>query len=106
MSKGRIVMTTYQPSPIGTGSVTLPKSLEALIERLAENSHEVWAAKRLADGWTYGKARDDETKKNPCLVPYAELPESEKEYDRRMAEETIKAIVTLGYRILAPSERA
>ncbi len=50
--------------------------------------------------------RNDEAKKHPCLVPYAELPESEKEYDRRMAEETIKAIVTLGYRILPPSERA
>jgi RyR domain len=95
-------MTTYQPTPIDTGSVTLPKSLEGLIERLAENSHDVWAAKRRFDGWTYGPARNDEAKKHPCLVPYAELPESEKEYDRRMAEETIKAIITLGYRILPP----
>ncbi len=90
----------YQPSPIDTSLVTLPPELIVLTERLAENAHDVWAAQRLKDGWTFGPARDDAKKRHPCLVPYADLPESEKEYDRQAAMETIKAIVTLGYRIV------
>ena len=33
------------------------------------------------------------------LVPYDELPESEKEYDRNTAIETLKLIIKLGYKI-------
>ena len=86
-------MTTYTPRPLDTASIALPGSLQDLLEQLAENTHEVWAATRLAQGWTYGPHRDDPTKKHPCLVPYDDLPESEKEYDRRTAEETLKAIL-------------
>jgi ryanodine receptor 2 len=32
-------------------------------------------------------------------VPYEELPENEKEYDRNTAMETLKAIILLGFRI-------
>jgi hypothetical protein len=74
----------------------------ALTERLAEHSHDVWATQRIADGWTYGPKRDDATKKHPDLIPYAELPEPEKEYDRKAAMETLKAIIALGYRIVRP----
>jgi len=70
------------------------------MERLAENTHDVWAAQRIAEGWTYGPSRDEAAKKHPCLVPYEQLPESEKEYDRRTAAEALKVIVTLGYRIV------
>ncbi|NLX20227.1 MAG: Ryanodine receptor Ryr [Phycisphaerae bacterium] len=89
----------YQPSPIDTSRVILPPELIALTERLAENAHDVWAVQRIRDGWTHGPMRDDANKKHPCLVPYADLPESEKEYDRKAAMETIKAIMALGYRI-------
>ena len=53
----------------------------------------------IAEGWECGSARDDATKRHPCLVPYGELPESEKEYDRSAALETLKAIAAIGYRI-------
>jgi hypothetical protein len=89
----------YSPNPIPTESVRLPSEIQELIEVLARNVHEVWAQERLAGGWKYGPTRDDVGKKHPCLVSYEELPESEKEYDRRMALETIKAIVALGYHI-------
>lgn len=92
-------MTPYVPKPLDTSGVALPPSLAALLERLAENTHDVWAATRLAQGWTHGPARDDAAKRHPCLVPYAELPEAEKEYDRRTTAETLKAILALGYRI-------
>jgi RyR domain len=92
----------YTPSPLEVGGVELPVELRELAEKLAENAHEVWAAQRVADGWTYGPARDDAGKKHPCLIPYGELPESEKAYDRRVSMETLQAIVALGFRIVPP----
>ena len=90
---------TYEPKPIETLKIKLPLEILELTERLAENAHDIWARQRLADGWTYGPQRDDKAKEHPCLVPYSELPESEKEYDRNAATETLKAIMALGYRI-------
>jgi len=89
----------YQPGPIDTASITLPGELLELTERLAESNHDIWAKQRIADGWTYGPARDDAAKKHPDLVPYSELPDSEKAYDRNSVMETLKAIIALGYRI-------
>ena len=83
----------------------LSPELLALTERLAENAHDIWAARRMAEGWTCGPKRDDAAKKHPDLVPYADLPESEKQYDRNAAMETLKAIVALGYRFV-PRERS
>jgi RyR domain len=90
---------SYQPKPIETSFITLPQDLSDLTERLAENAHDIWARQRMVDGWTYGPRRDDAAKNHPCLVPYAELPDSEKVYDRNAAMETIKAILAQGYRI-------
>jgi len=92
-------MTTYTPLPLDTAFIELPPSLTELLEKLAENTHDVWAVTRIAQGWSYGVSRDDAGKKHPCLVPYADLPESEKEYDRKTAGETLKAILLLGYAI-------
>ena len=89
----------YIPQPIDTTGVGLPKELEPLAEEMAKNVHEVWSAGRMADGWTYGETRDDVRKTHPCLVPYEELPESEKEYDRRTSVETLKFILLKGYTI-------
>ncbi len=89
----------YKPKPIDTSFVELPSELMELTERLAENAHDNWAKLRFAQGWTWGPERDDAAKKHPDLVPYAALPESEKEYDRKTAMETLKAILALGYRI-------
>jgi hypothetical protein len=94
---------SYIPTPLDTATITLPAELEALTERLAENAHDLWAAQRLAQGWTYGPQRDDARKLHPCLVPYAALPDSEKEFDRITALGTIKAILSLGYRITPPN---
>jgi ryanodine receptor 2 len=92
-------MNGYTPRPIDTSAVALTRDIRQLTERLAEHTHDVWSVQRLADGWRLGPARDDAKKEHPCLVPYAELPESEKEYDRNTALETLKAIIALGYRI-------
>lgn len=89
----------YKPEPIDVSGVKLGGEILKLSEVLAKNTHEVWAAGRIKDGWTYGEKRDDGKKQTPCLVPYEELPESEKEYDRATALETLKLIVKLGYKI-------
>ena len=92
-------MSTYSPKPIDTAGIALTDGQAALVEKLAAHVHDVWAAQRIADGWRFGKARDDISKSHPCLVPYDELPDSEKTYDRVMVEQVIKAVVALGYRI-------
>lgn len=92
-------LTMYTPKPVNTAGVELPGDLLELTERIAENVHENWAAGRIAEGWTYGETRDDAKKTTPCLVPYAELSEEEKAYDRTTALQTLQLIVALGYTI-------
>ena len=89
----------YKPDPIDTSDVILDEEIIKLTDALAKNTHDVWAVGRIRDGWVYGKNRNDETKEHPCLVPYEELPEAEKEYDRSTALETVKVILKLGYSI-------
>ena len=90
---------TYVPQPIDTSDVVLPEELDALAEMIAKNVHEVWSAGRIAEGWTYGEERNDVEKTHPCLVPYEELSEAEKEYDRNTSQETLKLILKLGFGI-------
>lgn len=94
----------YDPKPVDTGDVILPEELLALTEKIAENVHDVWAAGRMAEGWNWGEKKDPEKKTTPLLVPYRELPESEKAYDRNTALETLKLIVKLGYTVQAPKD--
>ena len=89
----------YIPQPIDTKEVVLPKELNLPAEEIAKNVHEVWAEGRMKAGWTYGKERDDVQKHHPCLVPYEELSENEKEYDRNTSQETLKLIMKLGFKI-------
>lgn len=90
----------YTPRPISTDDVKLSDDIIMLSEKIAENVHEVWAASRLAEGWTYGTERNDRLKQHPCLVPYNELPEIEKEYDRNTAMQTLRLIKKLGFDII------
>lgn len=83
-----------------TSAIELPEELTKLTELIAENMHDVWAAGRIAEGWKYGKKKDDAKKTTPLLVPYGQLSESEKDYDRNTAFETLKLIIKLGYRII------
>ena len=89
----------YTPQPLDATAIRLPEELNPLVEKMARNVHEVWAQGRIADGWTYGETRDDAQKTHPCLVPYEELPESEKEYDRHTAMGTLKFILAQGFSI-------
>ena len=89
----------YEPSPISLDDVTLSDDLAELQEAIAENAHEIWAKTRTDQGWTYGPERNDVQKKTPDMIPYCNLPESEKLYDREMAMQTLKLVKKLGFEI-------
>ena len=94
-------MVKYSPEPLDTTGVQIPSKLQPLIEVLASNAHEIWAKRRISEGWRYGPCRDDKKKETPCLVPYEMLPESEKEFDRNLITETIRVILALNFDIYA-----
>ena len=89
----------YKPEPINTDDIELSEDIMELCELISKNTHDVWAKNRIKDGWSYGEKRDDAEKLHPCLVPYEELSEEEKEYDRKTSFETLKLIIKLGYKI-------
>lgn len=89
----------YIPNPENTENIILSEDLKSLMEKMAKNTHENWAKQRINDGWKYGKKRDDIKKEHPCLVEYEKLTEEEKEYDRITAEQTLKFIIKMGYKI-------
>ena len=89
----------YIPDPIDVENVKLPEDIEGLIEVLSRNTHEVWSEERLKNGWSHGEKRSDILKQTPLLVPYDKLPDAEKEYDRKITENTLKALFKLGYEL-------
>ncbi len=93
------MMKKYIPQPLNLEGVVIDDEIALLSETLAKNTHEVWAQGRMAEGWTYGETLDAARKTHPCLVAYEQLPESEKDYDRRTSMNAIKAMIALGYQI-------
>jgi hypothetical protein len=92
-------VATYTPETIETSKIILTSDVEKLVEKLAQNNHDHWARKRIDEGWRYGVTRNDSKKEHPDLVPYDQLTESEKEYDRKTVVEALKAIIALGYEV-------
>lgn len=90
----------YEPSPIDLDDVELSEDLSELQEAIAENAHEIWAKNRRDQGWSYGPERNDQKKETPDMIPYCNLPESEKLYDREMAMQTLKLVKKLGFEIV------
>ncbi len=90
---------SYVPQPVNTSDIHLPEELNGLVEQMAKNVHDVWAQNRMEQGWTYGEERSDALKQHPCLIPYEELPEEEKMYDRESALGTLRLICKLGFKI-------
>ncbi|MBQ5517347.1 MAG: Ryanodine receptor Ryr [Bacteroidales bacterium] len=93
------IARTYKPAPLDLSDIRLPESLSELTEVIAANTHEVWSQRRMAEGWTYGPVRDEKALRHPCLLPYAELSENERDYDRATAMNAIKMMVKLGFKI-------
>lgn len=98
--------TEYKPLPLDLTEVIVPVDLLELSEDLARNTHEVWAFNRMNQGWTYGPIRDDSHKKHPDLIPYEELSEEEKDYDRQTAFSAIKFILLKGFQIVKHNKQS
>jgi len=92
-------VTTYTPQTIDTSRIEMDSDVKELVEKLAQNNHDHWARKRIEEGWRYGTRRNDGDKEHPDLIPYDQLPESEKDYDRKTVVEALKAIIALGYEV-------
>lgn len=89
----------YIPQPVDLSGIELPQELLDLAQAISKNVHEVWAAGRMSEGWTYGLTRNDEKRETPCLVPFEELSDEEKAYDWNTAANTLKLIMSLGFEI-------
>uniref|UniRef100_W5KMZ7 Ryanodine receptor 1 n=1 Tax=Astyanax mexicanus TaxID=7994 RepID=W5KMZ7_ASTMX len=98
--------TAFTPNPVDTVQIVLPPHLERIREKLAENSHELWAVTRIEQGWTYGPFRDDNKKLHPCLVDFQGLPDPEKNYNLAMSGETLKTLLALGCHVGMGDEKA
>jgi hypothetical protein len=98
VAKGGLV-TAYTPETIDTSHISLAPDLQELVETLAKNNHDHWAISRIKEGWRHGERRNDDRKLHPDLLPYDQLPDSEKEYDRKTVTEALKAIMALGYEV-------
>nr|XP_046173098.1 ryanodine receptor 1-like [Oncorhynchus gorbuscha] len=98
--------TAFTPCPVDTAQIVLPPLLERIREKLAENSHELWAVTRIEQGWTYGSFRDDNQKLHPCLVDFQSLPEPERNYNLAMSVETLKTLLALGCHVGMGDEKA
>jgi hypothetical protein len=92
----------YKPHPMDTTHSQPGPELLAVSERLAENTHELWAQERINQGWTYGPERNDQKKQHPGLIPYNQLTEEEKDLDRKTAMGALAAIQALGAEIHLP----
>uniref|UniRef100_A0A3B3DVI6 Ryanodine receptor 1a (skeletal) n=1 Tax=Oryzias melastigma TaxID=30732 RepID=A0A3B3DVI6_ORYME len=97
--------TAFTPCPVDTIQIVLPPHLERIREKLAENSHELWAVTRIEQGWTFGPFRDDNKKLHPCLVDFQSLPEPEKNYNLAMSGETL-TLLALGCHVGMGDEKA
>lgn len=77
----------------------LPEEYEAIREEVAASVHDAWTKEKIADGWKAADHRDAVQKLDDRLIPYNELPEEEKKYDRATAEAAIRALLSCGYEI-------
>jgi len=93
----------YKPQPLDLSSIVLSNKMEELIETLAENTHNVWAAGRIKDGFTYGVSDNPRQKRSPHLIPYAIVDDSIKKINRDTASETVKTLLAYGYTIETPT---
>ncbi|MBK8807054.1 MAG: hypothetical protein IPO21_10555 [Bacteroidales bacterium] len=77
------------------------------LEQLSKIEHERWSWQKRIDGFTYAPHRDDALKLHPCLLPYAEISEYEKDKDRVLTAKIPSILQILQLRLikLKPSEK-
>nr|XP_030130378.3 ryanodine receptor 3 isoform X3 [Taeniopygia guttata] len=104
LPKNYMMSNGYKPAPLDLSEVKLLPSQEFLVDKLAENAHNVWAKDRIKQGWTYGIQQDLKNKRNPRLVPYALLDERTKKSNRDSLREAVRTFAGYGYSIEPPDQ--
>uniref|UniRef100_A0A3Q3JZU9 Ryanodine receptor 3 n=1 Tax=Monopterus albus TaxID=43700 RepID=A0A3Q3JZU9_MONAL len=104
LPKNYMMCNGYKPSPLDLSDVKLTPGQEMLVDKLAENAHNIWAKDRIKQGWTYGIQQDLRSKRNPRLVPYVLLDERTKKSNRDSLREAIRTLIGYGYNI-EPSDQ-
>ncbi|XP_056401288.1 ryanodine receptor 3 isoform X2 [Hyla sarda] len=104
LPKNYMMSNGYKPAPLDLSDVKLLPAQEVLVDKLAENAHNVWAKDRIKQGWTYGIQQDLKNKRNPRLVPYALLDERTKKSNRDSLREAVRTFIGYGYNIEPPDQ--
>lgn len=94
----------YKPAPLDLSHVRLTPAQTTLVDRLAENGHNVWARDRVAQGWSYSAVQDIPARRNPRLVPYRLLDEATKRSNRDSLCQAVRTLLGYGYNIEPPDQ--
>uniref|UniRef100_A0A8C9N0J5 Ryanodine receptor 2 n=1 Tax=Serinus canaria TaxID=9135 RepID=A0A8C9N0J5_SERCA len=98
------LLSGYKPAPMDLSFIKLTPSQEAMVDKLAENAHNVWARDRIRQGWTYGIQQDVKNRRNPRLVPYALLDDRTKKSNKDSLREAVRTLLGYGYNLEAPDQ--
>ncbi|KAM8876872.1 ryanodine receptor 2 isoform 3-T3 [Synchiropus picturatus] len=104
LSKTYQLSSGYKPAPLDLSHIKLTSTQEAMVDKLAENAHNVWARDRIRQGWTYGIQQDVKNRRNPRLVPYTLLDERTKKSNKDSLREAVRTLLGYGYNLEAPDQ--
>uniref|UniRef100_W5KV56 Ryanodine receptor 2b (cardiac) n=1 Tax=Astyanax mexicanus TaxID=7994 RepID=W5KV56_ASTMX len=89
----------FCPQPLDTSNVIVPETLDYVVNKYAEHTHEKWSLEKFASGWAHGEQKCESSKVHPLLKPYRALSERDKESYRGAIKETVKSMLVLGWTI-------
>jgi len=96
----RVAAANYKPNPEAELlGVEIPDELHSAVDAIEGLVHNTWAAGRMAQGWTWGPARDDANKKHPDLIPSCCLSDEERAFNRDTAAATVRKLLAMGFKI-------
>ncbi|NXE34760.1 RYR2 protein, partial [Ptilorrhoa leucosticta] len=104
LPKNYQLLSGYKPAPMDLSFIKLTPSQEAMVDKLAENAHNVWARDRIRQGWTYGIQQDVKNRRNPRLVPYTLLDDRTKKSNKDSLREAVRTLLGYGYHLEAPDQ--
>jgi hypothetical protein len=94
-----LMMIGYGVRPIVGERTVKIKFTREEEERLAVMEHSRWVSQKQSEGWAYGPIRDAVKKTHPCIVPWDELPEGEREKDRMTVKKFPYYLMETGFNI-------
>ncbi|MDR0575220.1 MAG: AAA family ATPase [Tannerella sp.] len=92
-------ITDYDYDSGDTPFLSVEKFSEDEILKIAKLAHEIWIKSKIDAGWTYGDRKDAVKRTHPLLVDWDDLPETEKQKDKDIAENIIPMMRSVGLRI-------